>query len=115
MQLSIPAQARCCLLRLSLLTAIFAHCFVAHSQANAQTQFTINVLGPSSVYAGSDVYFEYTPTLVSGAGGNMTWLSVQFAGLPATYSDNCFGVDCDKDSLGRYSRAVTDGTLVLKV
>src|SRR3954447_22615398 len=115
MNIRFPVRSRQWLCRLSLMTAIAAHCFTASPLASAQTQFTINVLGPSSVYAGSNIYYEYTPTLISGTPSNMTWTSVQLSGAPVTFYVNCFGVDCEKDSQGRYSHLITDGTLVLQV
>jgi uncharacterized beta-barrel protein YwiB (DUF1934 family) len=96
--------------------SLFLASFATHNTASAQTSsYRVDVIAPSSVYAGNFVYFQLTPKVISGSPGIWTVNSVVLSGTTVQYAVDCRGVDCARDPLGRYYEPITAGPVVLRV
>jgi hypothetical protein len=75
--------------------------YVRGAQAQSY-DFHIEVIGPSTMYAGSDAYFQLKPVKVNPPQYAKFFYSATLSGQPLTYSVSCRNATCPIDTLGRY-------------
>jgi hypothetical protein len=71
--------------------------------AIAQTsEYDIAVIGPASVFAGSDAYVQLSPVAANAPASKKFFYSASLSNAPVPYVINCHSAVCRADGLGRY-------------